>query len=565
MKIKGDMFRGEVRRLGDQRLPEGFAQRALNARLLSGDLEAWNAPKFVQALTKYDPITESGCGDVDPGGGISFRPLFHFELGEHVDPNPVVSRPTIEVEFDPFKAVRNIFYDEQEQFVYTIPDPPVLARYEFDITENDSLLVGETPCHGEAFEVASNLRPSVTRIGGQSRVVTGEFLICPNAGFTTAFSFMPIYTDSPGLYEFDGPGLQQSINYSLDPSKTYTLFRLTQKVFEVAVKMNLSSGYSVELTENRGQFDEVTTEVMSGVGTVIPNRYNVVSLAALGGLFAADLELWINEDAVGFELAPTATAAYPGGAFPGNGQDLARVTVAGDIEVTPGPFLVEQLRGWHGRFNGFLSDMGVAIPNSSGYNKFNNPTEFGIPLPDDLDAYQGYWAEQRNPNTPDPPLPLEPAIAGNQPYSRPEKPYTDFADANLFGEGVVFGYTFGPETPELAFGTVLFTRKECPEGEEPADEGKGLYRDYLFTILSPIEVLFVLYGPTGNKVLEQRTGPSGQNPVKVRVDDDNPLEGVGHIYLKNLQPGGRPGHQAITYTLQMRAQILEVNECVDTE
>lgn len=50
MKLSTPSFRGMAPRLTPRALPENGSQRAINARLLTGDLEAWKRPALVQAL-----------------------------------------------------------------------------------------------------------------------------------------------------------------------------------------------------------------------------------------------------------------------------------------------------------------------------------------------------------------------------------------------------------------------------------------------------------------------------------------------------------------------------------
>lgn len=50
MKLTVSLFKGRAPRISPRALPDGFAQIAANARLLSGDLESWNIPLLVQAL-----------------------------------------------------------------------------------------------------------------------------------------------------------------------------------------------------------------------------------------------------------------------------------------------------------------------------------------------------------------------------------------------------------------------------------------------------------------------------------------------------------------------------------
>ncbi|WP_043767484.1 hypothetical protein [Algiphilus aromaticivorans] len=57
MKVSIEVFRGEVRRADPERLPNGFAQRAENARLLSGDLEAWGSLGKGRFLDKLEYLT----------------------------------------------------------------------------------------------------------------------------------------------------------------------------------------------------------------------------------------------------------------------------------------------------------------------------------------------------------------------------------------------------------------------------------------------------------------------------------------------------------------------------
>lgn len=59
MKIGIDTFRGEVPRLGAWRLTKGYAQKAVNARLLSGSLDAWQDKKRDALLNKVTPTLTS--------------------------------------------------------------------------------------------------------------------------------------------------------------------------------------------------------------------------------------------------------------------------------------------------------------------------------------------------------------------------------------------------------------------------------------------------------------------------------------------------------------------------
>lgn len=56
MRIAIDSFRGEAPRLTPRALPENAAQQAVNARLLSGDLEAWRQFLEIKALSTSAPI-----------------------------------------------------------------------------------------------------------------------------------------------------------------------------------------------------------------------------------------------------------------------------------------------------------------------------------------------------------------------------------------------------------------------------------------------------------------------------------------------------------------------------
>ena len=78
MKLINETFRGEARRLGDQRLTNGFAQRALNARLLSGDLEAWHQPRFETTLGKATGGSDDSA--LADGGSISDIQTFNENI-----------------------------------------------------------------------------------------------------------------------------------------------------------------------------------------------------------------------------------------------------------------------------------------------------------------------------------------------------------------------------------------------------------------------------------------------------------------------------------------------------
>lgn len=59
MKLSTVSFRGMAPRVTARALPDNASQRAINARLMSGDLEAWKQP----LLTKQ--LTLAGAGPVE--------------------------------------------------------------------------------------------------------------------------------------------------------------------------------------------------------------------------------------------------------------------------------------------------------------------------------------------------------------------------------------------------------------------------------------------------------------------------------------------------------------------
>jgi len=56
MRVSVERFRGELPRVASELLPEGYAQRAVNCRLLSGNLEAWKNFQLIEHLCKSGVI-----------------------------------------------------------------------------------------------------------------------------------------------------------------------------------------------------------------------------------------------------------------------------------------------------------------------------------------------------------------------------------------------------------------------------------------------------------------------------------------------------------------------------
>lgn len=100
MRIAVESFRGEAPRITARALPENAAQAAVNARLLTGDLEAWrqftaekalaNYPGTVATIYKLNGVWLSWAGDVDVArgavaGDTTFR-TFLTGPGEYSEP-----------------------------------------------------------------------------------------------------------------------------------------------------------------------------------------------------------------------------------------------------------------------------------------------------------------------------------------------------------------------------------------------------------------------------------------------------------------------------------------------
>ena len=166
MRIGAESFRGEVPRLSPRLLPDNAAQSAVNARLLSGDLEAWRQFLLTKVLANASPVESiyllndkwlSWSADVDAARGAipgdnTFRlyltgpdvysePRFtNYALATTgAEPYPVTTRPlgvpgpdsapTLELGVDPTPTTFSVnVLDEGDELVTSwATSPPINA------------------------------------------------------------------------------------------------------------------------------------------------------------------------------------------------------------------------------------------------------------------------------------------------------------------------------------------------------------------------------------------------------------------------------------------------------